>query len=174
MKAPDYWMGHYVVATDPTEIQRRMSTVRFSSGFETLELVCFSHDRRAPNILVSQGSGGHAYVFAEFAYHLHQAGYNVFVMPKHGPHTVEQLLVRHQDAVRFIAAQFNDTVGVYSEGLGGYVSFYLALAHAPLGSIVCQNSPAIMTEQSYHQALMTDSGPWTNGSVSLFWPRGDG
>ena len=161
MKAPDYWMRHYVVATDPAEIQAALSTVCFSSAAETLELVCFVHDRRAPNILVSQGSGGHAYVFAEFAYHIHRAGYNVFIMPKHGPRTVEQLLVRHRDAVHFIAARFNDTIGVYSEGLGGYVTFYLALARAPIGSIVCQNSPAIMTEQSYHHALLTDSGPWT-------------
>jgi hypothetical protein len=40
--------------------------------------------------------------------------------------------------------------------------FYLALAHAPpVGSIVCQNAPAIMTEPAYHRALLTDAGPWT-------------
>jgi hypothetical protein len=41
------------------------------------------------------------------------------------------------------------------------VVFYLALAHAPVGSIVCQNSPAIMTEPADHDALRADVGPWT-------------
>ncbi len=119
---------------------------------------------QAPNILISQGSGGHAYVFAELAYRMHLAGYNVFVMPRHGGHTVAQLLQRHRDAIHHIAGEFNDTIGVYGEGLGGYVVFYLALAHAPVGSIVCQNAPAIMTEPAYHRALLTDRGPWTGAA----------
>src|SRR6266542_2740967 len=97
---------------------------------------------------------GHAYVFAEFAHRMHLAGYNVFVMPKHGGHTVEQLLQRHHDAIGHIAGELDDTIGLYGEGLGGYVVFYLALAHAPVGSIVCQNAPAIMYEPAYHRALL--------------------
>lgn len=160
MRSPDFWKSHYVVETDPAEIEHAMSTARFSSGTDTYELVCFVESRAVPNILVSQGSGGHAYVFAEFGYQLHRAGYNVFIMPKHGGRTVEQLLARHQDALRYISTTFNDTIGVYSEGLGGYVSFYLALARAPFRSLVCQNSPAIMTETGYREALLTDGGPW--------------
>lgn len=161
MKAPDFWMSHYVVESDAAEIQRALSIVSFSSGRDVFELVCFRHDRSAPNILISQGSGGHAYVFAEFAYHLHRAGYTVYIMPKHGGTTVEQLMVRHQDAVRYIATQSEEPIGIYSEGLGGYVAFYLALARAPIASIVCQNSPSILTGRRTTKALLTDGGPWT-------------
>jgi len=156
----DYWTRHYVTATDPAEVGRAVRITRFTSGPDSFDLVHFGAAPDAPNILISQGSGGHPYVFAEFAYHLHSAGYNVFIMPKHGGRTVDQLLARHRDAVDFIAAEFNDTIGVYGEGLGGYVVFYLALAHAPVGAIVCQNSPAIMTEPAYHDALLNDTGPW--------------
>ena len=161
MKSPDFWISHYVTATDPTAVQRTMKLARFTSGADSLELVHFLRDREAPNVLISQGSGGHAYVFAELGYQIYLAGYNVFVMPKHGGRTVNQLLVRHRDALRYIAHEFNPTIGVYGEGLGGYVVFYLALTNAAIGSIACQNSPAIMTEQAYHDALLTDTGPWT-------------
>ena len=46
------------------------------------------------------------------------------------------------------------------ERLGGCVAFYLALAHAPIVSLICQNAPAILTEPVYHQALLNDHGPW--------------
>ena len=161
MKSPDFWISHYVTATDPAAVQRSMKLAHFSSGAESLELVHFPHAREAQNILISQGSGGHALVFAELGYQIHLDGYNVFVMPKHGGRTVDQLLARHRDALRYIAHEFNPTVGVYGEGLGGYVAFYLALTDAAIGSIACQNSPAIMTEQAYHDALLTDTGPWT-------------
>lgn len=161
MTLSDYWVSHYVTSTDPTRIQRAMKVARFASGPDRFELVHFTQDPQALNILISQGSGGHAYVFAELAYHLHLAGYNVFIMPKHGGRTVDQLLVRHRDVIRFVATEFNDIVGVYGEGLGGYVVFYLALAHAPVSSIACQNSPAVMTEPAYREALLADGGPWT-------------
>jgi alpha-beta hydrolase superfamily lysophospholipase len=164
MKAPEYWTSHYVTTCDPDEIQRAISVTQFVSDGERFELVHFPTATSAPNVLISQGSGGHAYVFAELAYRIHLAGYNVFIMPKHGGHTVEQLLRRHRDAMHHIAAQFNDTIGVYGEGLGGYVAFYLALGHATVGSIVCQNSPAIMTEPTYHRALLTDGGPWSGAA----------
>jgi len=160
MKAPRYWSSHYVTSTDQAEVQRALKVARFPSGADSFELMYFSETPDAPNILISQGSGGHLYIFAELAHHLHLAGYNVFVMPKHGGRTVNQLLTRHRDAVRYIAGEFNETIGVYGEGLGGYVVFYLALGHAPIGSIACQNSPAVMTDKSYHDALLTDGGPW--------------
>lgn len=125
-----------------------------------MELVYFLNALDAPNILISQGSGGHSYVFAELAYRLHIRGYNVFVMPKHGGRTVNQLMSRHLEVLHYIRRESNDRIGLYGEGLGGYVAFYLALAHAPINSLICQNAPAIMTEQAYHQALINDRGPW--------------
>ncbi len=67
---------------------------------------------------------------------------------------------RHLEVLQYIRAEFNDRIGLYSEGLGGYVAFYLALAHAPIVSLICQNAPAILTEPAYHQALINDHGPW--------------
>jgi hypothetical protein len=51
------------------------------------------------------------------------------------------------------------STGIYSEGLGGYVACYFALAHAPIVSLICQNAPAILTKPDYHRALATDRGP---------------
>ena len=59
-----------------------------------------------------------------------------------------------------IGREFNDRIGLYGEGLGGYVPFYLALAHAPIVSLICQNASAILTEPAYHQALLNDHGLW--------------
>lgn len=161
MKNRNYWKNHYVVETDINEIERRLRLANFVSGGKFFELAYFEKDKDAPNILISQGSGGHSYVFAELAYQMHLRGYNVFIMPKHGGHTVNELLQRHLDALKHISNNFNDRTGVLSEGLGGYVVFYLALDNSPIKSIVCQNSPAIMTESEYHKALLTESGPWT-------------
>src|SRR6266545_7656557 len=137
-----------------------MQVTHFVSAGERFELVHFPTAAQAPNILISQGSGGHAYVCAELAYRMHLAGCNVFVMPTRRPHRRTTRATpprRHRSHRRRV----QHTIGVYGEGLGGYVIFYLALAHAPVGSIVCQNSPAIMTEPAYHDALLTDAGPWT-------------
>jgi hypothetical protein len=120
--------------------------------------------------LIFQGSGGCGYVFAELAYRVHlrastcsqswrigctcglqrvrrvgvsgaPAGFNVFVMPKHGGRTVNQLMSRHLEVLQYIRREFNDRIGLYGEGPGGYVAFYVALAHAPIVSLVCQNAP---------------------------------
>src|SRR5262245_32791144 len=88
MKAPGYWMSHYVTSTDSAKIQQAMRVARFTSGGESFEFVHFPAGGHAPAILISQGSGGHAYVFAEFGYQLHLAGFSVFIMPKHGGRTV--------------------------------------------------------------------------------------
>ncbi len=161
MTSPEYWMSHYVTTADPAEVARVVEVVPVDGRPEGFDLVHFPAAKDAPNILISQGSGRHGYVFAELAYYIHVAGYNVFIMPKHGPRTVDQLLTRHGTALEYIAGRFSGNIGVYSEGLGGYVAFYLALAHAPIHSLVCENSPAIMTGQAYLQALLTDRGPWT-------------
>jgi hypothetical protein len=80
-------------------------------------------------------------VFAELAYRGAPAGFNVFVMPKHGGRTVNQLMSRHLEVLQYIRREFNDRIGLYGEGPGGYVAFYVALAHAPIVSLVCQNAP---------------------------------
>jgi hypothetical protein len=137
------------------------------------ELLSFKKGRSAPSILISPGSGGHSYVFADLGYRMQLKGYNVFIMPKHGGRTISELIPRHIDALKQISASFNNQIGVYGEGRGGYVTFYLALATPvvrqansgsfPLKSIVCQSSPAITTERSYQQAIMGAVAPRCEG-----------
>jgi len=62
-----YWKTHYITDVDPDEVQRALTLLDFRSGGECHQLVCFVRGRSGPNILVSQGSGGAAYVFAELA-----------------------------------------------------------------------------------------------------------
>lgn len=161
MKNRSYWKDHYVHEADANEMEKDLRLTSFVSDGKQFELPYFEKGKNAPNILISQGSGGHSYVFAELGYQMRSLGYNVFIMPKHGGYTVQKLLARHVDALGHISSNFTDRIGILSEGLGGYVVFYLALAHGPAKSIVCQNSPAIMTETKYHQALLNDPGPWT-------------
>ncbi len=158
MKNRTYWKSHYVLETDADEIERNIRLASFPSGIGNHELVCFEESKEAPNILISQGSGGHAYVFAELGYLMHLSGYNVFIMPKHGGLTISELLQRHVDAAEYITNNFNDRIGVFGEGLGGFVVFYLALARGPVRSVVCQNSPGILTEQKFQQAIMEGEG----------------
>jgi pimeloyl-ACP methyl ester carboxylesterase len=157
LKNSSYWKDHYVVESDPDEIERNLRRRTFVSGDEELELVGFEHGPDRPSVLISQGSGGHAYVFAELGYLMHGYGYNVFLMPKHGGKTIAQLMARHADALARIADRFNDRIGVYAEGLGGFVAFYLALAHGPMKSLAIQNAPAILTEEKFRRALFADA-----------------
>jgi pimeloyl-ACP methyl ester carboxylesterase len=145
----------HVTSTDPAEIDLALRHACLTTDGESLELIYFHNALDAP-----QGSGGHGYVFAELAYRVHLWGFNVFVMPKHGGRTVNQLIGRHLEVLQYIRREFNDRIGLYGEGLGGYVAFYVALAHAPIVSLICQNAPAILTEPAYHQALLNDDGPW--------------
>ncbi len=153
----NYW-HKYVQETDAGKIERHMRRTDFSSSARQFELIYFEEGKHAPNILISPGSGGHAYVFAELGYQMHLRGYNVFIMPKHGGATINELVARHSDAVRFISNDFNDRIGIFGEGLGGYVTFYLALARGPVKSIVCQNAPAILTERKFQEAMMAGKG----------------
>jgi len=152
-----YW-HKYVQETDVDEIERHLQRTTFPSGATRFELIYFEEGKHAPTILISQGSGGHAYVFAELGYRMHLRGYNVFIMPKHGGATINELVARHSDAVRHISNGFNDRIGIFGEGLGGFVSFYLALAHGAVKSIVCQNAPAIRTEAKFQEAMMAGKG----------------
>jgi hypothetical protein len=160
MKDHSYWKTHYVVRGEADEIARHITVRDFASGRDRFALLCFERGYDAPSIVISPGSGGHSYVFAELGYEMHRRGYNVFIMPKHGSHTVCELMARHRDALESVTRTFNGRVGVYAEGLGGYVAFYLALAHSWMKSLVCQNSPALMTDPEYHEALLRDTGPW--------------
>jgi hypothetical protein len=72
MRAPDYWKSHYVTSTDPAEIDFALRHARLTTDGESLELIYFLNALDAPNVLISQGSGGHSYVFAELAYRVHR------------------------------------------------------------------------------------------------------
>lgn len=159
MKDPTYWKRHYVTAGSADEIERASIRVPFESDGFRHELVGFEQTRGARGILVSPGSGGHPFVFAELAHALHRRGFSVFIMPKHGGHTVDKLVRRHRDALATVATRCS-SVGLYGEGLGGYIAFYAALAGAPMRSLACENSPAILIDPAYHRALLTDGGPW--------------
>jgi pimeloyl-ACP methyl ester carboxylesterase len=156
--ASRFWKQRYVVATDADEVERRLQRTSFRSGGRQFELIYFEAGKTAPTVLISQGSGGHAYVFAELGYHLYLRGYNVCIMPKHGGVTIEELLPRHNDALEHIATQFNDRIGVFAEGLGGFVVFYLALTDSRMKSIVLQNAPAILTEEPFREAILQGKG----------------
>lgn len=158
MKDQTYWK-RYVRVSDSNEIDLGLRKTTFFSEGKPYELIYFEKSKDAPNIVISQGSGGHAYVFAELAYLLHLRGFNVFVMPKHGPDfTIDRLVRRHEDAIKHIAAVFSGRIGTYSEGLGSFAIFYLALGHGPVKSIICQNGPAVLTEPQFHDAAMSGRG----------------
>ncbi len=152
-----YW-HMYVQETSADEIERHLQRTTFPSGAALFELIYFEAGKNAPTILISPGSGGHAYVFAELGYLMHLRGYNVFLMPKHGGFTIRELMSRHKDALDHIATNFNDRIGVFAEGLGGYVVFYLALTESPMKSVVFQNAPAILTEEKFREAIMQGKG----------------
>jgi len=153
-----YWKQHYVLETDADEIERHLHRTTFLSGGKQFELTYFEEGKNAPTILISQGSGGHAYIFAELGYRMHLRGYNVFLMPKHGGSTICELMPRHKNALEHIATHWNDRIGVFAEGLGGFVVFYLALTPSPMKSVVFQNAPAILTEATFRAAILQGEG----------------
>src|SRR3989344_5675059 len=158
MKDKTYCKQHYVVYEDADEIERHIKLANFTSGGQSFKLVYFEKNKNAQNILISPGSAGHAYVFAELGYLMHLRGFNVFIMPKEGGHTVSELMPRHTDALTYIAKNFNERIGVFAEGLGGYVAFYLANAHGPMKSLVFQNAPAILAEKRWQEAIFGGRG----------------
>lgn len=146
----EYWK-RYVVDSDANQIASAIKRMPFASYDD--ELIYFERGPAQPSVLISPGSGGHALVFAELGFHIHAHGYNVVVMPKQGPRTIPELMRRHEDALRCIAHRWNDRIGVFAEGLGGYAAFYLALAQGSMRSLVCQNAPAILTDPDFHRAV---------------------
>lgn len=158
MKNKNYWKEHYVIELNAEEIEQGILHTNFMSGGINFELIFFEKSKDAPNILISEGSGGHAYVFAELAYMMHLKGYNVFIMPQHGTATIKKLMQRHEDAIKHIANKFNERIGVFAEGLGGYAVFYLALANGSMKSMALQNSPAILTEDKFQESFSEGDG----------------
>lgn len=157
MKDRTYWKN-YVHQTNADEIAHRIKLGNFLSDGRNLELVYFENGKNVPNVLIAPGSGAHAYVYAELAYFIHLKGYNVFIMPKHGSdHTIEGLMRRCSDAVLHISSNFNSRVGLVGGGLGGFAAFYLALAGGPMKSVVCEDSPGILTEKKFQEAI-TEGG----------------
>jgi len=158
MKNLNYWKSHYIVESSADEIEKNIKTASLTSAGKNLEFIYFEKSRNAPNILISEGSGGHMYVFAELGYLMYLEGYNVFIMPRHGGATISELVERHNNALVYIANNFNDRIGVFAEGLGSYAVFYLALAHGPMRSLVLQNGPAILTEDAFQKAFSEGGG----------------
>ena len=120
MKSASYWKNHYVLETDADEIERNLRLTSFTSGARSFELLYFEEGENSPNILISPGSAGHSYVFAELGYQMHLRGYNVFIMPKQGGYAIDELAQRHGDALEHISSNFSGRIGVFSEGLGGF------------------------------------------------------
>ena len=158
MKNQNYWKSHYVVETSADEIEKNIKRTDFTSAGKNLDLIYFEKSRNAPNILISEGSGGHGYFFAELGYLMYLKAYNVFIMPRHGSMTINELVKRHNDALKYIAGNFNSRIGVFAESLGSYAIFYLALAHGSMKSMVLQNGPAILTEDSFQKAFSEGGG----------------
>ncbi|HEU5168730.1 MAG TPA: hypothetical protein VFU29_24465 [Chitinophagaceae bacterium] len=155
MKDINYWK-RYPVLTDPDKISQAMNIETFSSSGKLYELLSFAGEKDSPCIIIAPGSGGHAFVFAELAYLIHKKGYNAFIMPKQGGFTINELLVRHEDAVNYLRSKYKTDLHFYGEGLGGLVVFYLGLKGIELKSIICENSPAILTEPAFHKAMKKD------------------
>ena len=61
----NYWKIHYVVEGDADSVEGNIKRTNFVSGGKNFELLYFEKNKSAPSILISPGSGGHSYVFAE-------------------------------------------------------------------------------------------------------------
>lgn len=157
MPDPAYWR-RYVLELDPEEVERRVEVIPLRCGDETLDLLHLGSRRSDPVVVISPGSAGQAYAFAELAYRIHARGFTALVMPKHGGHTISELVDRHDAALRAIATRWNDNIGVFGEGLGGYVVFYVALRGGPMRSAIYQNAPAILDEPAFRAAVMSGTG----------------
>ena len=161
MKDPNYWTN-YLLEKDAEEIARNLKRTIFKSSELNLSLTYFEKDRNAPNILLIGGAGGYSLFFgAEMMYKMHVRGYNVFGVDfqghgdsegKRGDFTIGKLVENCSDAAKYISSNFNDRIGAIGASLGGFVTFYLGLAHGPVKSISCQN-PAILTEKKYQDEV---------------------
>lgn len=83
MKDTIYWK-RYPIKTDAEEILRHLTLETFVSSGKEFQLLALHNEQYSSCVLISLGSGGHAFVFAELAYMVYEKGYNVLVMPKQG------------------------------------------------------------------------------------------
>jgi len=151
---------NYVSGTDPEEIERILREATFKSRGLNLRLKYFQKDTSAPSILCIPGTGDYSLLgTAEILYHIYLRGYNVFAVDlqghgdsegKRGDFTIGELVENSRDAAEYISRNFNERIGVIGASLSGFVTFYLALAQAPIKSIVCQD-PAILTEKEFQE-----------------------
>ena len=155
MKDTNYWK-RYPIITDANEILHHLTLETFVSSGKEFQLLALHNEQFSSCVLISPGSGGHAFVFAELAYMIYKKGYNVFVMPKQGGFTINELMVKHEDAVNYLNGKYKYHLHLYGEGLGGLVVFYLALKGIKVKSIICENAPAILTETAFHKAMKED------------------
>jgi len=146
-----YWK-QYPVLTNPDEIEKVIHKEGFVSHDINYELLALKHSKNSSCLLISMGSAGHAYVFAELAYLIYKEGFDVFIMPKHGGLTISELLARHEDALTYLQKKYKK-INIYSEGLGGLTVFYLGLKGEELNSMIFENSPALLTEKAFHDAM---------------------
>lgn len=167
-KNKNYWK-RYPLYTHPELIERCVSIEVFTSCGKEFELLRFYKNASAENVLISPGVASHAFVFAELGYLIHQLGYNVFIMPKHGGHDVPKLIKRHEDAVQQLNTKYASGTHLYGEGLGGIVAFYLALSRTSnIKTIICENAPAILTDRAFHEAVNNHGA--TGNRVRLLLP----
>lgn len=163
----NYWK-RYPIHIQPEKIEHCFAVDVFTSQGKEFELLRFYKNSSAGNILISPGAGSHAYVFAELAYLIYKQGFNVFVMPRQGGYTISQLVKRHEDALEYINKNYGGDVHLYGEGLGGFIIFYLALSgNQNIKTITCENSPAVLTEQLFHEALKNHRAAGKRIALSL-------
>lgn len=104
-----YWK-QYVLELDPDEVERRIEVLPVRCADETVELLHLGSRRSDPVVVISPGSAGHGYILAELAYRIQ------------GGRTIIELVDPHDAVLRQVAARWNDNIGVFAEGLGGYVN----------------------------------------------------
>jgi pimeloyl-ACP methyl ester carboxylesterase len=156
MKDPNYWKN-YLLKIDAGVIERNLKRTTCKSRGLNLSLKYFEKDRNASNILLIGGTGGYSLFGVEMMYEMHMRNYNVFGIDfqghgdsegKRGDFTIGELVENCSDAAKYIFTNFNDRIGAIGPSIGGFITFYLGLAHGPVKSISCQN-PAILTEKKF-------------------------
>ena len=160
MKAPNYWKN-YLLKIDAGVIERNLKRTTCKSRGLNLSLKYFEKDRNASNILLIGGTGGYALFGVEMMYEMHLRNYNVFGIDFQGhgdsegkreDFTIGELVENCSDAAKYIFTNFNDRIGAIGPSIGGFITFYLGLAHGPVKSISCQN-PAILTEKKFQDEV---------------------
>ncbi len=109
MERSKYWW-RYVLEGNAEEIDAQLQFLPLGSEGSPCELLHFALRSTQPVLVISRGSAGHAYVFAELGYRIHQRGYNVFIMPRHGGLTISQLIELETEPPRELSALTTPTM----------------------------------------------------------------